>query len=88
MRLEDLLKEFNVTIPKGTGNIEIPDDFEENTRKFEEDDKIKFICTLEDLKREICIDLSERIISVTFKSDIYSGGEEYSLDGQLIKIMN
>ena len=88
MRLEDLLKKFNVTSPRGAGNIEIPDDFEENTRNFEEDNKIKFICTLEDLTREVCIDLTEKIITVSFKSDIYYGGEEYSLDGQLQKIMN
>ena len=60
MRLEDLLKKFNVTIPKGAENIEIPDDFEENAKKFEEGNKIKFICTLEDLTREVCIDLTKK----------------------------
>lgn len=87
--LQDLLNEFNITLSGFTANIEIPDDFEENTKiRFEEGNKIKFICQLEDLVREVCIDLTEKTITVSFESDIYSGGEMYTLDGQLLKIMN
>ena len=89
MLLKDLLKQHNINIGSYDLEIEIPDDFEEDSKmEFESQNKLIISCQDEDLTRKVSFDLSEKTITVSFESDIYYGAEVYSLDGKLITIIN
>lgn len=89
MLLKDLLKQHNINIGSYDLEIEIPDDFEEGSKlEFESEGKLVITWQDEDLTRKVSFDFSEKTITVSFESDLYSGAEVYSSDGKLMKIIN
>ena len=89
MMLKDLLKQHNITLGDSNLEIEIPDDFEEGSKlEFESEGKLVISWQDEDLTRKVSVDSSEKTITVSFESDLYSGAEVYSSDGKLMKIIN
>lgn len=89
MFLKDLLKQHNINIGSYDLEIEIPDDFEEDSQiEFESQNKFVINSQDEDLSRKVSFDLSEKTITVSFESDLYNGAEVYSLDGKIMKVIN
>ena len=89
MFLKDLLKQHNINIGSYDLEIELPDDFEEDSQiEFESQNKFVISSQDEDLSRKVSFDLSEKTITVSFESDLYNGAEVYSLDGKIMKVIN
>lgn len=89
MMLKELLKQYDISFGNTNLEIEIPDDFEQDSEmEFETQNKLVITWQDEDLIRKVSFDLTEKTITVSFESDLYSGAEVYSLDGQLISIQN
>ena len=86
--LKDLLAEHSINVDNNNIEIEIPDDFEENSEVDFDKNGFTITCKVDDLTRKVQYDLSERTITVSFESDIYSGAEVYTLDGKIMKVIN
>lgn len=90
MLLKELisLTEINVGLIRDAENIEISDDFSNNPIVENEGKEINIYCTNEDVVRVVNINLEKNTITEMFKSPLGIGGTVYSINGELLKIIN
>ncbi len=90
MLLKELisLTQIDVGLIRDAENIEISDDFSNNPMVETEGKEINIYCSNEDVVRVININLEKNTITEMFRSSLGIGGTVYSLDGELIKIIN
>lgn len=90
MLLKELISLTQITVGliRDAENIEISDDFSNNPLVETEGKEINIYCTNEDIVRVININLEKNTITEMFKSPLGIGGTVYSIDGELIKIIN
>ena len=90
MLLKELMELTNVSISLSdtAQNIEIHDDFRFNPTVHITDIEITIECSVDDVIRAINFNFDKNTITEIFTSELGIGGEVYSINGQLIKLLN
>ena len=90
MLLKELMELTNVSISLSdtAQNIEIHDDFRFNPTVQITDIEITIECSVDDVIRAINFNFDKNTITEIFTSELGIGGEVYSINGQLIKLLN
>jgi len=90
MLLKELIELTNVSISLSdtAQNIEIHDDFRFNPTVQITDIEITIECSVDDVIRAINFNFDKNTITEIFTSELGIGGGVYSINGQLIKLLN
>jgi hypothetical protein len=90
MLLKELMEATNVNLSLSdeAQNIEIHDDFKNNPSVSINDIEITILCSVDDVNRAINFNFDKNTITEIFTSDLGIGGEVYSMNGLLLKIIN
>ena len=90
MLLKELMKlnNINLSLSDDALNIEVNDDFKDKSVVSINETEITIKCTIEDVVRAVNFNFDKNTISEIFSSPVGIGGEVYSMNGQLVKIIN
>lgn len=90
MLLKDLMDLTNVSISlsENAKNIEVHDDFKNNPTVRITDTEITIECFVNDVVRAVNFNFNKNTITEIFTSELGIGGEVYSMNGLLVKIIN
>ena len=90
MLLKDLMEETNINLSLSdiAQNIEVHDDFLNNSTVSINEIEININCNVDDVSRVINFNFERNTITELFVSDMFHGGVVYSMDGGTIKIIN
>ena len=90
MLLKELMDLTNVSISlsETAGNIEVHDDFENNPTVRITDTEITIECSVNDVTRAVNFNFNKNTITEIFTSELGIGGEVYSMNGEIIKLIN
>lgn len=88
--LKDLmgLTNVNLALSDNAYNIEVHDDFSNNPVTSINETRITIRCTNEDIVRIVDFNFDKNTITEYFSSDLFTGGTIYSMDGEIISIIN
>lgn len=90
MLLKELMESTNVNLSLSDKalNIEIHDDFRNNPILSINETEITITCSVDDVTRVVNFNFDKDTITEIFTSPIGVGGEVYTMNGLLIKIIN
>ena len=86
--LEDTVEKFPLYVPNNVLNIEVHDDFQGNSKLTGSEDIVKIVCNVEGTERTITFDFKNSLITDSFTSKYYTGGNVYNWNGELQSILN
>jgi hypothetical protein len=82
------LTKVNISLSDTAQNIEVHDDFKTNPTVKITDTEITIECFVDNVTRAINFNFDKNTISEIFTSEIGIGGEVYSMNGEIIKLIN
>ena len=90
MLLKELMEVTNVnlSLSEEAQNIEIHDDFQNNPTLGISETEITISCSVDDVTRAVNFNFDKNTITEIFTSSLGIGGEVYSMNGLLVKIIN
>lgn len=90
MLLKELmdLTNVNLSLSENAQNIEIHDDFRNNSTLIINETEITITCSVDDVTRAVNFNFDKNTITEIFTSPVGVGGVVYSMNGNIIKILN
>ena len=90
MLLKELMEATNVSLSlsENAYNIEIHDDFRNNPTLSINETEITITCSVVDVTRVVNFNFDKNTITEIFTSPVGVGGAVYSINGNIIKILN
>ena len=90
MLLKELIENthVNLKLSDNAENIEVHDDFMNDPVVSINETEITIQCSVEDVIRAVNFNFDKNTITEIFSSNLGNGGEVYSMNGELIKILN
>ena len=90
MLLRELMESVNIdlSLSEIAQNIEVSDDFVNNPVLSINETEITITCIIDDVTRAVNFNFEKNTITEIFTSPLGVGGEVYSMNGTLIKILN
>ena len=78
----------NLSLSEEAQNIEIHDDFQKNPTLGISETELTISCSVDDVIRAVNFNFDKNTITEIFTSPVGIGGEVYSMDGLILKIIN